>query len=34
MLRNGVRHAVFGLTAAGVTFGIGRLVGIGLGLPT
>ncbi len=32
MLRNGLRHALFGLAAAGVTFGIGRLVGAGLGL--
>jgi VIT1/CCC1 family predicted Fe2+/Mn2+ transporter len=32
MLRNGVRHAAFGLAAAGVTFGLGRLVGLGLGL--
>jgi VIT1/CCC1 family predicted Fe2+/Mn2+ transporter len=32
MLRNGLRHALFGLTAAGVTFAIGRLAGIGLGL--
>ena len=32
MLRNGVRHAAFGLAAAMVTFGLGRVVGLGLGL--
>jgi VIT1/CCC1 family predicted Fe2+/Mn2+ transporter len=32
MLRNGVRHVSFGLAAAGVTFGLGRLVGLGLGI--
>jgi vacuolar iron transporter family protein len=32
MLRNGLRHAAFGLAAAGVTFALGRLVGLGLGV--
>ena len=32
VLRTGVRQVVFGLTAAAVTFGLGRLVGAGLGL--
>ncbi|HYU21374.1 MAG TPA: VIT1/CCC1 transporter family protein, partial [Chloroflexota bacterium] len=30
-LRSGLRQVAFGLAAAGVTFGLGRLVGIGLG---